>query len=235
MRADPSGRGQVVSRKCPKPKTVVRNYMKTVIAILTLSILTFSCKDNGKSVTVEKNMIEQDSLTKAQTKNSPPTIDVVYETENLKLYGDTTLDKDKIAYSSIKFEPYIKFDDFKVSSIDHKKYADLDFNSNKGTKNFRTRLKEAYRADTSNFAGHFTFVYWGCGSPCQSSLLLDRRTGKIYDSPGASLGYDFRTDSRMLIVNPPDTSGFYDGCFYCKPIIYIFDEQTKTFNEIQPR
>lgn len=205
--------------------------MKTVIAILTLTILTLSCKDNGKSVTTEKQIIEQDSLTKTQIKNSRPTIDVIHETENLKLYGDTTIDKDKISYASIKFEPYISFDDFKVNSVDHKKYADLDLKSNKDANNFRTRLKEGYSSDRSNFAGHYTFVYWGCGSPCQSSLLIDRQTGKIYDSPGASLGYDFQVDSKMLIVNPPDTIGFYDDCFYCKPIIYIFDEQTKTFNE----
>lgn len=209
--------------------------MKTAIAILTLTILILSCKDIGKSVTTEKQIINQDSLTITQTKKSRPTIDVIHETENLKLYGDTTIDKDKISYASIKFEPYIGFGDFKVNLGEHKKYAALDLKSNKDANNFRTRLREGFNADTANFAGHYTFVYWGCGSPCQSSLLIDRKTGIIYDSPGASLGYDFRVDSRMLIVNPPDTSGFYDDCFYCKPIIYIFDEQTKTFNERQRR
>lgn len=208
--------------------------MKTAITILTLTILTLSCKDNGKSVTNEnQQIIEQDSLTNTQTKNSRPTIDLIHETENLKLYGDTTIDRDKISYASIKFEPYIGFDDFKVKTIDHKKYADLDLKSNEMANNYRTRLREGFKADTANFAGHYTFVYFGCGSPCQGSLVIDRKTGKVYDSPSASLGYDFRVDSRMLIVNPPDTSGFYDDCFYCKPIIYIFDEQTKTFNERQ--
>ncbi len=147
------------------------------------------------------------------------------------MYGDTTIDKDKISYASIKFEPYIGFYEFKVISVDHKKYAELDLKSNKYANNFRTRLKEGYSSDSANFAGHYSFVYWGCGSPCQSSLVIDRKTGKIYDSPGATLGYDFRVNSKMLIVNPPDTSGFYDDCFHCKPLIYIFDEQTKSFNE----
>lgn len=210
--------------------------MKTTIAILTFTVLTFSCKDNGKTVTTENTqIIEQDSLTVTQSQKTPLTIDLIYETENLKLYGDTTIDKEKISYASIKFEPYISFDDFKVSSVDHKKYAHLDLKSNKDAVDFGTRLKEGYSSDTANFAGHYSFVYWGCGSPCQSSSVIDRKTGKIYDSPGASLGYDFRVDSRMLIVNPPNTSGFYDDCSYCKPIIYIFDEQTKTFNERQRR
>ena len=208
--------------------------MKITIAILTLTVLTFSCKDNGRTVKIENaQIIEQESLTITQLQKTRLTIDLIHETENLKLYGDTTIDKDKISFASIKFEPYISFGDFKVSSVDHKKYADLDLKSNKDASSFQTRLKEGYSSDTANFAGHYSFVYWGCGSPCQSSLVIDRKTGKIYDSPGASLGYDFRVDSKMLIVNPPDTSGFYDDCIYCKPIIYIFDEQTKTFNERQ--
>lgn len=206
--------------------------MKTLIAILTLTFLTLSCKDSGNSVATENQQIsEQDSLTNKQESKSRPVIGLIYETQDLKLYGDTTIDKDKISYASIKFEPYIGFDDFKVTEVDNRKYADLDLKSNKDANNFQARLREGYSADTANFAGHYTFVYWGCGSPCQSSLLIDRKTGKIYDSPGASLGYDFRADSRMLIVNPPDTSGFYQDCSYCKPIIYIFDEQTKTFKE----
>lgn len=208
--------------------------MKTTIAILT--ILTLSCKDNRKSVSTEnQQIIEPDSLNNTQTKKARSTIDIIFETENLKLYGDTTIDKKKISYPSIKFEPYIGFDDFKVKAIDHKKYTDLDLKSNKRANNFRTRLREGFKADTANFAGHYTFVYFGCGSPCQASLVIDRKTGKVYDSPSASLGYDFRVDSKMLIVNPPDTSGFYDYCSYCKPIIYIFDEQTKTFNERRSR
>ncbi|HMS66831.1 MAG TPA: hypothetical protein PKD18_01785 [Saprospiraceae bacterium] len=210
--------------------------MKTEIAILTLIILALSCKDNGEAVTAENNLIiEQDSLTRTKSQKTRPTIDLIHETENLKLYGDTTIDKDKISYASIKFEPYVGFDDFKVNSVDNKKYADLDLKSNKDANNFRTMLTMGYSSDTANFAGHYSFIYWGCGSPCQSSLLIDRRTGKIYNSPGASLGYDFRVGSKMLIVNPPDTNGFYDDCIYCKPIIYIFDEQTKTFKERQGR
>lgn len=180
-------------------------------------------------------MVKQDSVPEKETHKRQATIDIIYETENFKLYGDTTIAKDKISHALIKFESYIGFGDFKVGAVDHKKYAELDLKSNKNAGNFQTRLKDGYSADTANFAGHYTFVYWGCGSPCQSSLLIDRKTGKIYDSPGASLGYDFKVDSRMLIVNPPDTTGFYYDCSYCKPIIYVFDEQTKTFNERKPR
>jgi hypothetical protein len=199
-------------------------------------MIFFSCRDNGKASS--KDIILRDSAVvsshdnlRTNTKN--PVIDIVYETENIRLYGDTTMDKEKILYAALKFEPYIGFEDFKVDIVDHKKYRNLDLKSNKDAGNFRTRLREGYSADTANFAGHYSFVYWGCGSPCKSGLLIDRKTGKIYDSPGASLGYLFKVDSRMLIVNPPDPSGFYDDCSYCKPMIYIFDEKAKTFNEQQ--
>ena len=209
---------------------------KTLIFIWPLCLLISSCKDNNKSgIKREVETIKQHDLKKSDNKKHGPISDLIYESENLKLYGDTTIEKDKISYASIKFEPYISFDDFSVNTIDHKKYAELNLKSNKVANNFRTKLKEGYSADTANFAGHYTFVYWGCGSTCQSSLLIDRKTGEVYDSPGASLGFDFRVDSRMLIINPPDTNDFYDDCFYCKPIIYIFDEQTKTFKERHKR
>ncbi len=175
--------------------------MKSLMTIVTLCSLIFSCDENRRNMS-----------------------------EPIK-YSDTTIQKSKIQYSSLRFEPFINFDDYKVTRIDHEKHAGLDLKSNKAAGNFRTILREGFSADTANFAGHYTLVYWGCGTACQSSLLIDRQTGKIYNSPVASLGYDFRVNSRMLIANPPDKSGFYNDCSYCTPVIYLFDEQTKTFEE----
>jgi hypothetical protein len=209
----------------------MHNYMKAVIYILAISILTLSCNNNNENVKTITSISDSLKTINYQEKKDKRVIDLIYESENIRITGDTTIDKEKILYASLKFEPYISFDDFKIINIDNKSKAKLDLSSNKNARNFRTRLKEAYETDTSNFAGHYTFVSWGCGSPCQSSLLIDRQTGKIYDSPEASLGYDYRTDSRMLLTNLPDSSGFYDDCIYCKPIIFLFDEKTKTFTE----
>jgi hypothetical protein len=212
--------------------------MKTAITILTLTLLILSCKDNrNTAATNDTQNIQQntqDSLTNKENKKTRPLFDIFYENESLKLYGDTTIEKHKIYNVLLKFEPYISFDDFKVTKIDHKKYAKLDLKSSKGANNFRTVLRSAFSQDHANFAGHYSFVYWGCGTTCQSSSIIDRKTGKVYDSPGASLGYDFRVDSRLLIANPPDSTGFYNDDAYSKPSIYIFDEQTKTFTERQP-
>ena len=132
----------------------------------------------------------------------------------------------------IKFEPTITFSDFKVKFEKVKTKPNLKSHE-LGTK-FRSAIKEEYENVESLFAGHYTLASWGCGSPCQMSVLIDRRTGKIYDAPTASVGYKFQKDSRMLIVNPPDSLGNYiKDCPYCKPEIYILNEKTKKF-ELKP-
>jgi hypothetical protein len=161
---------------------------------------------------------------------------LIISNDNIKIFGDTTIEKEKIYLTSIKFEPYISFEDFQTDSIDKgSDKAVLDLSSKTGASRFKTRISTAYKADTVNFAGHYTFVWWGCGSPCQDAVIVDRRTGKVYDAPEAALGYDFKADSRMLIVNPTDSTGFYDNCFYCKPVIYLLNEKTKEFEEKHPR
>ncbi|MBF6640298.1 hypothetical protein IVB69_02275 [Flavobacterium sp. J49] len=133
----------------------------------------------------------------------------------------------------IKFEPSFSFSDFKVKVEKAKVKPDL--RSHELGRKFRTRIKEEYENTESLFAGHYTLATWGCGSPCQMSVLIDRRTGKIYDAPTSSLGYKFQKDSRMLIVNPPDSLGYYiKDCPYCKPEIYILNEKTKKFELKQP-
>ena len=201
--------------------------MKYYIFLIIVFIL-FSCQ--------KKEQIE----TKINIKNTESRIikslfDTIYKSENIVIYGDSTIDKNKINYSSIKFEPYISFNDFPVVKQSIIKNISLDLKSLKGANEYRTRLKEGFETDTINFAGHYTFVSWGCGSPCKMSMIIDRLTGKIYESPTSSLGYRFKSDSRMLIVNPPNENGFYDDCIYCKPIIYIFEEKMKIFKELKSK
>lgn len=132
----------------------------------------------------------------------------------------------------IKFKPSVPFSDFKVKV--EKSNAKPNLKSHELGRIFRTRIKEECENKERLFAGHYTLAYWGCGSPCQMSVLIDRKTGKIYDAPTASLGYKFQKDSRMLIVNPPDSLGYYGKCSYCKPEIYILNERTKKFELKQP-
>lgn len=138
----------------------------------------------------------------------------------------TNKTQEKIEY--LKFEPGVSFSDFKVKVEKAKVKPNLK--SNVLGRRFRSVIRREYENTESLFAGHYTLASWGCGSPCQASVIIDRRTGKIYDSPTASVGFDFQKDSRMLIVNPPDSLNYYNkDCIYCKPEVYILNENTKKF------
>ena len=60
-----------------------------------------------------------------------------------------------------------------------------------------------------NFAGHFTLAHWGCGSPCMSFVIVDARSGNIYE-PGITVGcadengveasIQFHLKSRLVMI-----------------------------------
>ncbi|MCO6163005.1 hypothetical protein [Flavobacterium sp. NRK F7] len=202
--------------------------MKFNISFFISLLLLFSCKDKDKSeITATK--VDSIKLNSAP-KITEPVIDTIFQQGNVIVFGDTTIQKDKIKEVLIQFEPYISFDDFKVTLENLK--APLDLNSHELGKQFRTRIKESYNNPDNHFAGHYTFVTWGCGSPCQMHVLIDRRTGKIYDAPTSAVGTEFKKDSRMLLVNPPEEGNFYyNDCAFCKPEIYILNEHTKQFEK----
>jgi hypothetical protein len=81
---------------------------------------------------------------------------------------------------------------------------------------FRTRLTEA-GGQPPNFAGHYRITYWGCGSNCAASAVIDLQSGDVYPPSlgGRGQGWDrwiscagsfegtgdwFRVDSRLVIV-----------------------------------
>jgi len=77
-----------------------------------------------------------------------------------------------------------------------------------------------------NFGGHYCFAYWGCGSPCQMAVIVDLKTGIIYDAPAGSFGYEFRANSRLVVVNPdiPCT-----GCSGFTTEYWVLDELSQKF------
>jgi hypothetical protein len=82
--------------------------------------------------------------------------------------------------------------------------APVDLSSAEGARRFRTVLRDG-AAKGPNFAGHYTFVQWGCGSSCQSFAIVDARTGRVtFGNQSLSVGADYRLDSRLLVANPPE-------------------------------
>jgi hypothetical protein len=77
---------------------------------------------------------------------------------------------------------------------------DPDFKTNPEAKSFITRIKEGCKEGV-NFAGHYTLIYWGCGTACQYGVVVDRKTGKIFNGYLSSLGSEFKADSKLIIFN----------------------------------
>jgi len=106
-------------------------------------------------------------------------------------YEDTEI------YKKITFN--YGFDTYKVP-IYRGKLKDPDFKTNSNVRLFISRIKEGCKEGV-NFAGHYTLVYWGCGTACQYGVIVDRRTGQIFDNFTSSLGVEFRADSNLIIFN----------------------------------
>jgi hypothetical protein len=94
----------------------------------------------------------------------------------------------------------------------------------------KSHMKKWRHSTGLNFAGHYCFAWWGCGSPCQDGAVVDLRTGKVYHSLTASLGFEFKRNSRLVIVNPGET---IDSCAFCKPEYWVWDERLKKFKRIR--
>lgn len=119
-----------------------------------------------------------------------------------------------------KFNPAKTFKDFAVTEKFKSKPAkELDFSTCKYGKLYKTASKKAVGSGAV-FAGRFAFASIECGTGCYSSTIIDLKTGKVYDGPHASSGYQYKLNSRLLIVNPPPSNGFYSPCEDCAPEVY---------------
>jgi hypothetical protein len=50
------------------------------------------------------------------------------------------------------------------------------------SKLFRTKIREGAK-EGPNFAGHFTLVAWGCGMDSYMFVVVDAKSGRIYEPP----------------------------------------------------
>ena len=133
--------------------------------------------------------------------------------------GDVVLGK-RVQFDDIKiyrkFHPVKTFEDFKVE-IYSGNLAKPDFSSNPTYQKFKSRIQLGCNKGV-NFAGHYTLITWGCGSPCEIGVAVDRKNGKIFDGLGSSTGIAFRVDSRLIIRNfnaIDSTTSLIRTCAYC--------------------
>jgi hypothetical protein len=123
----------------------------------------------------------------------------------------------------VKYMSLIDDTAYYVKPVDIKKKMPLDFAKYKFKKMFITATKEDVAENGVNFAGQYCIASWGCGSPCHLSAIVDLMTGKVYTGPESAFGYRFKKDSKIIIVDPPDSLGWYQLNRFCgQPKEYIW-------------
>ncbi|WP_338790725.1 hypothetical protein [Bernardetia sp. MNP-M8] len=205
------------------------------IALFLLVCFIVSCQTENNSSVIEND--SKDSVIVSNEKLKPKknkweVSGVIYKSDDFEIVGDTTIDKDKIYFHKLKFNPFIWFEDFEVSKKYKANQAAINYKSNLIARQYKTMLTQGYKSEGTNFAGHYSLITWGCGAPCVHGAIVDVIDGNVYDLPHSSIGYDFRKNSRMLIVNPTDSSGFYS---HFEPAIFIWNEKKHQLDELKPR
>jgi len=131
-------------------------------------------------------------------------------------------------------KPMPKFDDYPVTETWQGHAASVQLTS-RSEHLFRTQLREAAQKPP-DFAGHYRFAIWGCGTQCVGGALIDLETGKVYQPPLASKkageehwifctdwdkskGANYRLNSRLFI-------------FHCGKETHYFVWENETFREI---
>ena len=79
-----------------------------------------------------------------------------------------------------------------------------------------------------NFAGRYTITIIGCGTECQSYLVVNATEKKDAPTTSSRYGADWRADSRLFITNPPiELASFGDDAVpsYLVPKCYLLNDQ----------
>ncbi|HEY9403645.1 MAG TPA: hypothetical protein VIQ24_13355 [Pyrinomonadaceae bacterium] len=124
-----------------------------------------------------------------------------------------------------------RFDDYPVREVYRGRIAPVILDT-KRARRFRSRLREDSRQGV-NFAGHYTVVFWGCGTGCAQLAVVDAKTGRVYwppveytDIPPEPSQADpahhpnFRPGSKLLVL----TRSHYDARGSRTAYYYLFDK-----------
>ena len=152
---------------------------------------------------------------------------------------------------SASAKPLPRFEDYPVAEQWHDTPALVRLTT-ASERLFQTKLTEASK-QPPNFAGHYRFTFWGCGSDCGAGAVVDLQTGVVHPPPLGAHGngwdrwiisplrpdVDFRLDSKLVIVrggvnyserlktSVPDVSYFvWDGERF-RQLLYISGKEQR--------
>jgi hypothetical protein len=101
-------------------------------------------------------------------------------------------------------ETFLNPQDFPVETLYEGPVAETNLESNPAAREYRTVIQNS-ASNGPNFAGHYTFVEWGCGSNCRRFAIVDAITGNtVYFSDFSYFGSRYQVDSNLLIISPPE-------------------------------
>src|SRR2546425_8037819 len=72
-----------------------------------------------------------------------------------------------------------RFEEYPARAPFSGKPAPVNLASNRNARRYRTVLRQG-AAQGPNFAGRYTIVKWGCGSPCKAFAIIDAKTGGVW-------------------------------------------------------
>jgi len=121
------------------------------------------------------------------------------------------------------------FRDYPVSEVWRGKAAAVKLTT-RSERMFRTQLTEAAKSNP-DFAGHYKFAGWGCGSACGAGAIIDLKTGRVYPPPfgGKRSGWEYwiftggvftekyveyQPDSRLMIVRHFENHDHFPDLYY---------------------
>jgi hypothetical protein len=128
----------------------------------------------------------------------------------------------------LKFHSRIAENKYFISQTFIGRPARLNFSNSGIEKEYQTIIENTVKKEGVNFAGHYTLVQWGCGSPCQVCVVVDLKTGKIHKGQSSCYGYCFKATSKVLQINPPDNdNGWYRANRLCgTPQEYLWNRDS---------
>jgi hypothetical protein len=99
--------------------------------------------------------------------------------------------------------------------VDHP--AALDYDGGSHAPILATALDRKYRtvirtaaSQGPNFAGHFSLVHWGLGTGLKGFVIVDLKTGIIYDPAFEGVGLDLRRKGEERWVPPAEWQCYAD-------------------------
>ncbi|MBF9254352.1 hypothetical protein I2I11_13685 [Pontibacter sp. 172403-2] len=123
----------------------------------------------------------------------------------------------------ITLQEYESSGNYAVTDMYSGRLSPLDEADNAEAHTYKTALNEGLKEGV-NFAGKYTVVTIGCGTGCQTHYVVDRETGRVLDKVQSSIGAKYSPDSRLFIINPPDSAINYNECQDCAPRAYVFED-----------